>query len=73
MWINFPLRGELIDPVMGSVTTETRLILDADLPLLIVDAGVLVRTQSCSDPHRKWSTELLRPVLEMGRGLLRPV
>ena len=39
MGINSPLRGELIDPVMGINYNRTAgLMLDTDLALLVVDA-----------------------------------
>ena len=41
MGINSPLRGKLIDPVMGvCYNRNAGLALDADLELLVVDAGV---------------------------------
>ena len=56
---------------------NTGLGLNADLALLVVDAGVsergvaqtLVRseTQGFSDLRLTWSAKLLRPALEMGR------
>jgi len=50
MGINFPLRGESIDPVMGvSYNRNVGLALDADLALIAVDIGISVRTWSCSN------------------------
>ena len=41
MGINSPGCGELIDPVMGvCYNRNVGLVLDADLALLVVDAGV---------------------------------
>ena len=68
------------DPVMGvSYNRNTCLLLDADLALLVVDASVskrgVVQTRICSemqgfsDPRLMWSAKLLRPALEMGRGV----
>jgi len=44
MGINSPLRRELIDPIMGvCYNRNTGLAIDADLALLVVDAGVSER------------------------------
>ena len=54
------------------------LALDADLALLVVDAGlecgvaqthILSETQDFSDPHLKWNAKLLRLVLGIERGV----
>ena len=38
--------------------------------MLVVDADVSARMQSCSDPHLKYGAELLRPAWDMD--ILRP-
>jgi len=62
------LHRELIDPVVRvNYNRNAGLVLDADLALLIVDAGISVRMQSCSDSHLKRDTGFLRPHVWSGR------
>jgi len=54
MGINSPLRGESIDPVIGvNYNRNVGLPLGADLALLVVNAGISVRTLSFSYPYLK--------------------
>ena len=50
-----------------SYNRNTGLALDANLALHIVDAGVSVRTLSCSDPRLKLDAWFLRPASEVER------
>jgi len=44
MGLTFPLCGELIDPIMGvCYNINVGFVLDADLMLLVIDAGVSER------------------------------
>jgi len=50
-----------------SYNRNTGLALGTDLALLVVDAGISVRTRSCSDPHLKWDTGFLGPASKVRR------
>ena len=46
--------------------------MNTDLVLFVVNADVLVRTRSYSDPRLKWDAALLRTAFEVNTRFLRP-
>ena len=75
-WVNWPSNGV-------SYNRNAGLALDADLALFVVDEGISVLMQSCSDPRLEWDAMFLRPTsdvepscsdlrLKWDAGLLRP-